>query len=183
MDKQRTDNLALRKAHLSEKGLIWKILQDAIEQRKKEGSRQWQDGYPNEFSVSDDMEKGYAYVLTENEIVLAYVAVIFDKEPAYEVIEGKWLSDDDYLVLHRVAVSESAKGKGIATKLFGLLEDLCIQRKVYSIKVDTNFDNIPMLKIMNKLGYTYCGEVYLKGGVRKAFEKVFIQVPDISTDV
>lgn len=174
MEIQQTVTLALRKAHISEKGLIWGILQDAIEQRKQEGSRQWQDGYPNELSVSNDMENDYAYVLTENEIILAYLAVIFDKEPAYEAIEGKWLSDNDYLVVHRVAVSKHAKGKGIATKLFEQLESLCLQKKVYSIKVDTNFDNIPMLKILDKLGYTYCGEVYFRGGARKAFEKVLI---------
>ena len=39
-------------------------------------------------------------------------------------------------------------------------------------KVDTNFDNVAMLHILKKLGYTYCGEVYLAGGERKAFEKL-----------
>jgi hypothetical protein len=38
--------------------------------------------------------------------------------------------------------------------------------------VDTNFDNAAMLHILKKLGYTYCGEVYLAGGERKAFEKL-----------
>jgi GNAT superfamily N-acetyltransferase len=174
METGQTDALILRKAHISEKALIWEILQDAIEQRRQEGSSQWQDGYPNELSVSNDMENGHAYVLTENEIILAYLAVIFDKEPAYEAIEGKWLTNGDYLAVHRVAVSKQVKGKGIATKLFRQLERLCLQQKVYSIKVDTNFDNIPMLKILDRLGYTYCGEVYFRGGARKAFEKVLI---------
>lgn len=35
-----------------------------------------------------------------------------------------------------------------------------------------NFDNASMLHLLKKLGYTYCGEVYLAGGVRKAFEKL-----------
>ncbi len=30
---------------------IWEILQDAILRRKKDGSNQWQDGYPNPESV------------------------------------------------------------------------------------------------------------------------------------
>ncbi|MFT4092143.1 MAG: hypothetical protein QM640_00795 [Niabella sp.] len=38
--------------------------------------------------------------------------------------------------------------------------------------VDTNFDNAPMLHILNKLGYIYCGEVFFRGAARKAFEKV-----------
>jgi GNAT superfamily N-acetyltransferase len=175
MEIQQTDTLALRKAHISEKELIWEILKDAIEQRRQEGSKQWQDGYPNELSIISDMENGYAYVLVENETILAYLAVIFDKEPAYEIMEGKWLTNGDYLVVHRVAVARQVKGKGIATRLFGQLENLCLEKKVYSIKVDTNFDNIPMLKMLDRLGYIYCGEVYFRGGARKAFEKVLIK--------
>lgn len=37
-----------------------------------------------------------------------------------------------------------------------------------------NFDNAAMLHILKKLGYTYCGEVYLAGGERKAFETSLI---------
>jgi GNAT superfamily N-acetyltransferase len=166
-----TEQLALRKATISEVPAIWEILQDAIEQRRLDGSTQWQDGYPNELSVKNDIENGYAYVLTENESILCYAAIIFDKDPSYENIEGKWLTDGDYTVVHRVAVSKLAKGKGIATKLFESIESLSIENKIYSIKVDTNFDNIPMLKILDKLKYTYCGEVYLRGAARKAFEK------------
>ncbi|MDQ8012749.1 MAG: GNAT family N-acetyltransferase [Flavobacterium nitrogenifigens] len=166
-----TEQLVLRKAVLSEIPVIWEILQDAIEQRRLDGSTQWQDGYPNELSVKNDIENGNGYVLTENESILCYAAIMFDKDPAYENIEGKWLTDGDYTVVHRVAVSKLAKGKGIATKLFEKIEILSVENNIYSIKVDTNFDNVPMLKILDKLKYTYCGEVYLRGSARKAFEK------------
>ncbi|MXO05197.1 GNAT family N-acetyltransferase [Flavobacterium sp. HBTb2-11-1] len=166
-----TEKLSLRKANLSEIPQIWEILQDAIEQRRLDGSTQWQDGYPNELSIKSDIEKDYGYVFTENESILAYAAIIFDKEPAYENIEGKWLTDGDYTVVHRVAVSKLAKGKGIATKLFQSIEGLSVENNIYSIKVDTNFDNTPMLKILDRLKYTYCGEVYFRGSARKAFEK------------
>jgi GNAT superfamily N-acetyltransferase len=166
------EQLIIRKAQAAEVPVIWAILQDAIEQRKQDGSRQWQDGYPNEATVKDDIENGLGYVLIENDLILAYAAIIFDIEPAYEVIEGKWLSNGTYAVVHRVATSKLVKGKGIATRFFKLMEDLCMGKKVFSIKVDTNFDNTPMLKIMDKLHYTYCGEVYFRGSARRAYEKV-----------
>jgi GNAT superfamily N-acetyltransferase len=169
-----TEKLSLRKANLSEIPQIWEIIQDAIEQRRLDGSTQWQDGYPNELSIKSDIENGYGYVFTEDESILAYAAIIFDKEPAYENIEGKWLTDGDYTVVHRVAVSKLAKGKGIATKLFQSIEGLSVENNIYSIKVDTNFDNTPMLKILDRLKYTYCGEVYFRGSARKAFEKRLI---------
>lgn len=162
----------LRKATLTEVPAIWVILQEAILQRKQEGSQQWQNGYPIEKSIHDDISNGYGHVLIDNNTLIAYVAIIFDVEPAYNKIKGKWLTDGDYVVIHRVATSGAFKGKGVATHLFKMIEDLCIEKNVCSIKVDTNFDNIPMLKILDKLGYTYCGEVLFNGSARKAYEKV-----------
>ena len=164
--------MILRKATLADIPIIWLILQQAIEQRRKDGSNQWQNGYPSEQTIHDDINNGYGYVLVENEEIISYGAIIFGIEPAYNELKGKWLTNDDYVVVHRVATSEALKGKGIATHLFKLIENICIEQNVYSIKVDTNFDNIPMIKILNKLGYTYCGEVLYNGFPRKAYEKV-----------
>lgn len=164
--------MILRKAAFSEQPIIWDILQQAIEQRKQDGSEQWQNGYPNEQTVHDDIADGYAYVLIDNNMIVAYAAIIFGIEPAYNSINGKWLTNDAYVTVHRVATSNAVKGKGVATHLFKLIEALCVEQKVYSIKVDTNFDNVPMLKILDKLSYSYCGEIFFCGAPRKAYEKV-----------
>jgi len=164
--------MILREADFSELPVIWAILQQAIEQRKHDGSEQWQNGYPNEQTVHDDITHGYAFVLVENNVIIAYAAIIFGIEPAYNAINGKWLTTEDYVAVHRVATSNAVKGQGVATHLFKMIEDLCIEKRVYSIKVDTNFDNIPMLRILEKLKYTYCGEIFFSGAPRKAYEKV-----------
>ena len=164
--------MILRKATLLEYPNIWKILQQAIQQRKLEGSQQWQNGYPNEQIIFEDISKGSAFVLVENNEIIAYAAILFGIEPAYTEIKGKWLTNDNYVVIHRVAVANEWKGKGFASHLFKLIEDLTLHQKVYSIKVDTNFDNIPMLKILERLKFTYCGEVYFNGSARRAYEKV-----------
>lgn len=162
----------LRNANTTDLPAIWEIIQYAIEQRRKDGSDQWQDGYPNETTIQNDLDNGNGYVLEEDGIIQLYAAIIFEKEPAYENIQGKWLTNNDYIVLHRIAASPIAKGKGTAVKLLQLTEELCIKKNIYSIKIDTNFDNLPMLKILDKMGYTYCGEVFFRGSPRKAFEKV-----------
>lgn len=164
--------MRLRAANSSEITPIWEILQQAIEQRRLDGSEQWQNGYPNQQTVHDDIANGYGYVIADNNIIIAYAAIIFGIEPAYNDIIGQWLTNGDYVVVHRVAAANSVKGQGVATKLFSLIEDLCIERNVFSIKVDTNFDNVPMLKLLEKLDYTYCGEIFFGGAPRKAFEKV-----------
>jgi len=161
-----------RKAIITEIPQIWDILQLAIKRRKEEGSDQWQDGYPNPEVVQNDIEKGAGFVLTEGETIVGYCAVLINDEPQYAKIEGKWLTNDDFVVFHRVAISEKYLGKGCAKIMIGYIEDFAIQNNVYSVKADTNFDNIAMMKIFEKLGYTFCGEVYFRGGQRKAYEKV-----------
>lgn len=164
--------MILRKAQPSDANDIWLILQQAIEQRKKDGSNQWQNGYPNEQVVQDDIAKGYAYVLVDNNVIIAYAAIIFDKEPAYDNIDGKWLTNGDCVVVHRVATSDAAKGKGAATRLLELLEVLCVEKKIFSIKMDTIFDNFRMMNLLDKLHYTYCGQIFFNNAWCRAYEKV-----------
>ena len=166
------ENYILRRATISDQEVIWKILHQAIKRRKNDGSNQWQDGYPNSETAIIDLKNNVGFVLEiENEIA-GYAAIIFDIEPAYENIEGNWLSAGKYAVIHRLALSDKFLGKGIATKLFVKIEHFVKSQKIFSIKVDTNFDNIQMLKILDKLKYSYCGEVHFRGSPRKAFEKI-----------
>ena len=161
-----------RLAEEQDKASIWVILQQAIERRRLDGSKQWQDGYPNADTIQNDIEKQVGYVLLLNDEVIAYAAVLINDEPAYEAIEGKWLTNGDFVVVHRVAVSESAVGKGVAQRIFKNIEEVALVKNIRSIKVDTNFDNLAMLRILEKLDYVYCGEVFFRGTSRKAFEKV-----------
>ncbi len=165
------NKLIFRTATSADVDAIWLILQEAISRRKADGSTQWQDGYPNLDTVIEDIAQGWGFVLDNEGQVAVYCALILNNEPAYEAIEGKWLSNEDFFVVHRVAVAAKFTGKGFATAIFSRIEDYAKEHKVFSIKVDTNFDNPAMLKILENNGYVYCGQVYFRGSARKAFEK------------
>ncbi len=165
-------NYQFRKALLDDIPEIWIILQAAIQRRKQDGSNQWQDGYPNPNVIKNDIEKEAGHVLIEDEKIVGYCALFINDEPEYEKIIGKWLSNDDYLIFHRVAIAETHLGKGLAKKLLAFIEDYARQKNINSIKADTNFDNAAMLNIFEKTGYLYCGEVFFRGSARKAYEKL-----------
>ena len=74
--------------------------------------------------------------------------------------------------MHRVVVSDEYLGKGLAQRMFKYIEEYALENNIHSVKADTNFDNAAMLRIFEKNGYTYCGEVTFRGSPRKAFEKV-----------
>ena len=164
--------IKLRKAESQDRDLIWEIIQQAIERRRQDGSTQWQQGYPNLGTVETDIEKGFGYVMTVDGEIAVYTALILNDEPAYSTIEGAWLSNGEFVVVHRVAVDEKFAGRGMVKKLFDHIEAFTREQGIQSIKVDTNFDNLAMLRILESKGYSYCGEVFLAGGMRKAFEKI-----------
>ena len=163
---------SFRQANTQDAAAIWAILEKAIARRREEGSEQWQDGYPNPTVIDQDIHKGAGYVLTDGPIVIGYCAILINDEPAYADIQGKWLTDGDFVVYHRVALSEDYLGKGLAQTMLKHIDEFAIRNHIYSVKADTNFDNAGMLRIFEKLGYQYCGEVTLRGSSRRAFEKV-----------
>ncbi|MBL1408330.1 GNAT family N-acetyltransferase [Sphingobacterium faecale] len=169
--------IIFRKATISDVDAVWAVLEEAIAKRRNDGSDQWQDGYPNREVIVEDVEKGYGFVAERIEgAIVAYIAVIGAIEPAYEALTGKWLTERPYTVIHRLAVSQRDVIKGLGTWMMLEAENVSLSQDRLSIKVDTNYDNAGMLRVFDKLGYVYCGEVYFRGGAqRKAFEKLLDQ--------
>ena len=165
-------NYNFKKADITDIPEIWAILQQAIIRRKNDGSDQWQDGYPNPEILINDIEKEYGYVLTKDETTIGYCVVVVNYEPEYYKIEGKWLTNSDFVVIHRLALSENYLGKNLSKMMIEFVEDIAKSNDIHSIKVDTNHDNFAMLKIFKKLGFTFCGIVHFRESPRLAYEKV-----------
>lgn len=161
-----------RKAEKADLPAIGKILREAVESMLAEGKQQWDENYPNEQHAADDIANGVGYVMECNGEVVGYTAVVTTGEPAYASIEGQWLSDGDYVVVHRMAVSRNVKGKGIGKAMMRAVECHARSLGITSFRIDTNFDNTAMLAMLSKLGFSYCGEIQYEHGSRKAFEKI-----------
>lgn len=165
-------NYSFKEATHTDIPQIWEIIEQAIQRRKADGSSQWQDGYPNVAVIQKDVDAGAGFVLTEGNTVVGYTAVLINDEPEYAKIQGNWLSNEDFVVFHRVAVSQAYLGKGLAKTILLFIEEFAMRNNIYSVKADTNHDNMAMLRIFEKMGYSYCGKVFFRGSERRAFEKV-----------
>ena len=91
--------------------------------------------------------------------------------------EGQWLSNGEYAVIHRIAVSDSGKNKGVSGGILKELEKICMEKGIYSIKIDTHEDNEPMKGFLKKNGFEFCGVIYLDrepdlNAKRVTFEKI-----------
>ena len=143
---------------------IMKCINDAKYLFKSEGSDQWQDtdNYPNENTILNDINRNELYVYIKENEVLGCIVLSSLKEECYEYItDGKWLNNDDYLVIHRLAVRGDSYQKGIAWSLieFCIKESIC--KHVKSIKVDTKRENNKMLNLLSKCGFKQRGIIYL----------------------
>jgi len=127
---------------------------------------QWGTNYPTEEMIRQDIADGKCYVNLKNEQILAVFYFAVEDDPTYAYIDGAWLNDAPYGVIHRIAVGES--GKGVAAECFQFAESLCD-----NIRIDTHERNIPMQRCLAKHGFTRCGTIYLEDGdPRIAYQKV-----------
>lgn len=197
----KINDIFFRPAARDDQPRILEIIRQAQRRMAAAGSDQWQDGYPAPENIASDLAHGYGLVAClpsdppsrgeapattrenhpadatlrtpDTHEVIAYGAVVFDGEPAYEALEGgQWLSEGPYVVVHRLAVADEALGKSVGIRFFREVERMARQRGIGSFRVDTNFDNRRMLRILSREGFTRCGKVRYRSGEREAFEKI-----------
>lgn len=167
--------MEFRKSLQSDVKNILGIIKEAKEYLKSNNIDQWQeDNYPTAETFLDDINNGTSYVLVKDDEVVATASISFDIEPTYKHIEGNWLTTDNYIVIHRVAVTNKLKGLGLASIILKNAENLALDNNVHSIKIDTHSDNKAMQKVLLKNNFTYCGIIHLEdNSSRIAFEKTF----------
>ncbi|WP_346916015.1 GNAT family N-acetyltransferase [Clostridium sp.] len=150
------------------------IIRQAQVYFKELGINQWQNDYPNVEIINNDIDNENSYVLLKDNNIIATAAVSFEGEKTYDSIyEGQWISNKEYAVIHRIAVNNNYKGLGISSKIIRNVEQLCLKKGVYSIKVDTHEENLSMQKMLKKNQFQYCGIIHLEDGSKRiAFEKI-----------
>ena len=127
-------------------------------------------GWPPESLVQSDIAQGKSYVCEREGRVVGVFFYDYGKdiEPTYARIEdGAWLDDGPYGVVHRIASDGSAKGVGSTCLNWAL--DQCRH-----LRIDTHGDNVVMRRLLEKLGFTHCGTIFVEEDdyPRLAFEKV-----------
>lgn len=175
LDKRESSRIMeFRKSEKSDINNIMNIIKQAQDYFKEQGINQWQNNYPSNETIHNDINQNISYVLLKDNDVVATAAVSFDGEKTYDTIyDGEWVSNGAYAVIHRIAVNNNYKGMGLSSKIINEVEELCIKNNVNSIKIDTHEANISMQSLLRKNNFKYCGKITLEDGAKRiAFEKV-----------
>ena len=126
---------------------------------------QWSaPGFPGDSLLLRDIAREGGFVI-EDDALVAYFALLPSPEPTYDYIDGAWLTDEPYGVIHRMASYPEVHG------IFSTIIDYAASRFAH-LRIDTHRDNRIMQHLIEKHGFTYCGIIWLQDGTeRLAYER------------
>jgi hypothetical protein len=118
---------------------------------------QWINNYPSRELIISDIEKQELFICYDNEKIYGVFVFFMHIDETYNYIEGNWLNNEEYGVIHRIA-SAGCK-KGVFSEAYEFIKNY-----VSNIRIDTHVDNIVMQNVLKKHGSVKCGTIYLKNG-------------------
>ena len=155
----------------SDMEVVMSVIEETKKVFKHMGIDQWQNSYPNEGTILNDLKDKNGYTINVENKVIGYVAIQFEPDPNYNEIKGAWSTTGVYATIHRLAIDPNNRGKGYALKAMDSIETIILKKSVSTIRVDTGYDNEGMRNLLKKLGYSECGEVRVNDGLRIAYDK------------
>lgn len=171
--------MQIKQAEMKDLPQMLLIYQQARQFMRETGNpNQWKDTYPEERVVKQGILEGKAWLCIaegpedgreEEKVFPGEILGTFyfaqEEDPAYQQIEGSWLNEEPYGVIHRVA--SSGRGKGFARFCFSWAANRCP-----NLKIDTHEDNRVMQHVLEKNGFRQCGIIHLAdGSPRLAYQR------------
>jgi len=158
--------MEIRKAVIADLPRICEIYDVARQFMRNTGNpTQWSNGYPEAALLQEDMQGGNLYIAMQDGTIVGVFALFTGADPTYGYIEGQWINDDPYVTIHRIA--SDGTQKGILQKAVDHAFAIC-----GNVRIDTHHDNKVMQNLLERLGFTKCGIIYLENGdPRIAYQK------------
>lgn len=153
--------MIIRIAKMDDFDKVFSVINIAKKSMYLAGNFQWKKDYPSEDIIRQDIRQKYCYVCESNNHIIASFSFIPGPDPTYEVIlNGEWINDQPYYVIHRIA--SSGEVKGIGEIIIKYCKDQC-----KNIRIDTHSDNTVMQYLLDKLNFQYCGIIYTSDGTQR----------------
>ena len=151
----------LRRAKLADLNTIMEIIEEARIALKEADNPQWQDGHPDGAMISRDISQEISWVLIVNNRIAGTAVLQLTPEPSYQNISnGQWSHPHaPYATIHRVAISSSYRGQGLAKFLFSNLITVGQLQGRNDFRLDTHEKNKQMQRLARNLGFVRCGNV------------------------
>lgn len=149
---------------------IINMFHDAIEEMNKHNIHQWDEVYPDEHTIENDIRNKQLYVgKIHSEIACVYVV---NDECDEEYTNGDWkYPNATYAVIHRMCVNPKFQNQGIGAVTLNHIEEKLKDEGVETIRLDAFSLNPFALKLYYKNGYVKVGVAILRKGKFYLMEK------------
>ena len=149
--------MKIYKANKNDLNEIEKIYHIAVDHMIDENNtNQWKHNNVNfARQISDYIDNNNFYVVKQNNEIIGFFAMIFGIDKTYDEIDGKWINNDPYVTIHKIASKYFQKG--IASFVLNHVIKSAIKNDIYNIRIDTHKDNISMQKFLEKNDFIKCG--------------------------
>ena len=135
---------------------------------------QWQGVDPTPEELLENIKAGCCYFFKEDTTV-GMVVLKEGADPTYDVIDGNWLTEGDYLTIHQFVVAENKRGEGMSRRMIERIFAYARFKDIPAIRIDTHADNFRMRGLIESAGFTYCGVITVADGTeRVAYEQVIL---------
>lgn len=142
---------------------ICSIVKSAIVHMNQQNIFQWDDIYPDEEILQQDIERQQLFVgIADDQIAVFYV---LNQECDEEYQNGKWKDQAaSYYVIHRLCVNPEFQNQGIGKLTMEHIEQEVAAMGIRSIRLDAFAENPYALKLYRKLHYNTVGAVDWRTG-------------------
>ena len=118
--------------------------------------------HPTNDGIRAYIEEGSIYLYKENDAIVGAMAVTMYQGVDYHAIEwSQQVEDNEAAVIHILAVSPDAQGKGIGSEMIREAIRLAHANGMKAIRLDALASNTPAHKIYKTLGFEYRGQQHL----------------------
>jgi ribosomal protein S18 acetylase RimI-like enzyme len=160
----------IKKGKVEDIPKIMSVIKLAVSDMEDQGVYQWDDIYPNEEIITEDINEENLYTYVDENIIKGFFVLNEYQDKEYAELDWQYKAGK-HLVIHRLCVSPKYKGKGIATSLIEYADEYGRRNKYSAIRLDTFIDNKRACSLYDKEGYSVVGTVVFKKGVFYCFEK------------
>ena len=164
------NKITIRMASIDDLRTITDIFKNAIKVMCNNGINQWDDVYPNEETIHNDIMNKQMFIGEMDKNIVSVFVLNQECEEEYE--NGEWqYKDSSFFIVHRLCVNPLFQGRGIGRKTMELIESFLQSNGIETIRLDAFSQNPTALRMYENLGYKKVGEANWRMGLFYLYEK------------
>ena len=159
-----------RKAEMQDLEEVVSLYHAAIADMEDRRIYQWDEIYPNEEIIKEDINNSEMQLLTKEERIIACVVINEEQDEEYQGASWKY-TEGMIAVIHRLCVHPNEQGCGVGKRILKLTEKLMKDRGYRNIRLDVFSENPYANRLYQSMDYRFVGNVHFRKGLFYLFEK------------